>query len=104
MSPSKNPEEETRVSSPGNRATKYPIIDVLPTLNFLASGNGAPVTNEGGCPLLVAFGNPLLDTVATLESESEENDIVQRFGISPGVGQVFDIVGSGLSDAIRGKR
>ena len=70
----------------------------------MASGTGSPVTNKVDRPLLVAFGNPLLDTVATLESELEENDIVQRFGISPGVGQVFDIVGSGLSDVIRGKR
>ena len=70
----------------------------------MASGTGSPVTNKVDHPLLVAFGNPLLDTVATLESELEENDIVQRFGISPGVGQVFDIVGSGLSDVIRGKR
>ena len=45
-----------------------------------------------------------MDTVATLESESEEADIVQRFGIAPGVGQVFDIVGSGLGDVIRDKR
>lgn len=65
--------------------------------------SGIPVSS-GGRPLLVAFGNPLLDTVATLESESEEADIAQRFGIAPGVGQVFDIVGSGLRDAIRGKR
>ena len=52
----------------------------------------------------MAFGNPLLDTVATLESEAEEADIAQRFGITPGVGQVYDIVGSGLCDAIKGKR
>ena len=66
-------------------------------------GTGAP-TCSGDRPLLVAFGNPLLDTVATLESEAEEADIAQRFGITPGVGQVYDIVGSGLCDAIKGKR
>ena len=73
------------------------------TPGTLCHVSGTPV-GRGGRPLLVAFGNPLLDTVATLESESEEADIVRRFGIAPGVGQVFDIVGSGLCDAIKGKR
>ncbi len=55
-------------------------------------------------PLLLSFGNPLLDLVAVMESEAEESAFVERHEIRARVGQECDTEANGLRDAVKNRK